>query len=87
MMRSLFFSLGLLLLASCGGEQVAPFARLNGVHGLTHVGTLVFVTSSQGSELRVLDTVPDEALRRLQPGFLRAPNPLALLSIPVLDRR
>ena len=85
-MRSLSWCLGLLLLASCGGESVAPFARLNGVHGLTHVGSLVFVTSAQGSELRVIDSLPDPVLRRDEPGFLRAPNPLNLLSIPVLDR-
>src|SRR5690606_38232707 len=37
-------------------------------------------------ELRVVDTQADPELGREAPGFVRAPNPIALLSIPVVDR-
>lgn len=43
----------------------------------------VFMTSSATNELRVLENFRDGLTGR---GFLRAPNPLETLSIPVLDR-
>ncbi len=69
-----------LLLVACSQQEVEPAARISGTHDLVQVGTLIFVTSADRNELRVLDTTPEV------PGFVRAPNPLEPLSIPVLDR-
>lgn len=69
------------LLAGCSETQaVTTAAGLSGTYDLTVVGNYVFVTSSDRNELRVLDL---EASPR---DFVRAPNPLEPLSIPVLER-
>jgi len=69
------------LMAGCSDTQaVTTAAGLSGTYDLTVVGNYVFVTSSDRNELRVLDL---EASPR---DFVRAPNPLEPLSIPVLER-
>jgi hypothetical protein len=71
------------LVASCTEtDDLAPRSILEGTFDLTRVGSLVFVTSTDRDELRVLELHEDEVER----DFLRAPNPLRPLSIPVLDR-
>ncbi|MCE9672462.1 hypothetical protein LY474_32110 [Myxococcus stipitatus] len=69
------------LSGACSDTQTTTgFAGLSGTYDLTLVGRLVFVTSSDRDELQVLDlgSEPRE--------FIRAPNPLETLAIPVLDR-
>ena len=69
------------LMAGCSDTQaVTTAAGLSGTYDLTVVGSYVFVTSSDRNELRVLDL---EASPR---DFVRAPNPLEPLAIPVLER-
>lgn len=55
-------------------------AGLSGTYDLTLVNDLVFVTSSDRDELRVLDLSVNPKQ------FIPAPNPLEALAIPVLDR-
>lgn len=76
----LALTLGAGLLACSDTDTNATAAGLSGTYDLTLVGRLVFVTSSDRDELRVLDldTSPRD--------YVRAPNPLEPLSIPVLDR-
>ncbi|AEI66542.1 hypothetical protein [Corallococcus macrosporus] len=76
-----------LLLASAGlsgscsaTDATTGFAGLSGTFDVTLANNLVFVTSSDRDELRVLDL--DSNPRT----FIPAPNPLEALSIPVLDR-
>src|SRR5262249_43793710 len=69
-----------LLLAGCSQTQLAPTARIIGTNGLAQVGDLLFVTSTDRAELRALD------LKATTRDFVRAPNPLEPLSIPVLNR-
>ncbi len=78
-----------LALAGCSQTASAPLANMSGTRDLVTVGDFLFVTSSDRSELRVLDLVPpiqrsDEPTRKLE--FVSAPNVLEPLSIPVLDR-
>lgn len=73
-------------LVACGDPNSNVTATLSGVHDVATVGRLLFVTSTQASELRVIDTQSDVTTGRSGPGFVRAPNPIAILSIPVLDR-
>jgi len=68
------------LLAGCSQTQLAPNARIIGTNGMAQVGDFLFVTSTDRAELRVLD------LKASTRDFVRAPNPLEPLSIPVLDR-
>jgi hypothetical protein len=71
------------LLASCTEtDDPAPRSILEGTFDLTQVDKLVFVTSTDRDELRVLELAEDAEAR----DFLRAPNPLQPLAIPVLDR-
>lgn len=76
----LALALGAGLLSCSDVDPAFASAGLSGTYDLTIVGRLVFVTSSDRDELRVLDldAVPRE--------YIRAPNPLEPLSIPVLDR-
>jgi hypothetical protein len=77
----LALALGAGLLAGCSeSETFATAAGISGAYDLTLVDRLVFVTSSDTDELRVLDL--DSEPR----GYVRAPNPLEPLAIPVLDR-
>ena len=76
----LALALGAGLFACSESEIFGSNAGLAGTYDLTIVGPLVFVTSSDRDELRVLDL--DSSPR----DYVRAPNPLEALSIPVLDR-
>jgi hypothetical protein len=71
------------LLAACTEEaQPLPVAGLSGTYDLVLVKDLLFVTSSDRDELRVLELKEKQEER----GYIRAPNPLEPLSIPVLPR-
>lgn len=71
------------LLAGCTEQQLfAPPAGLAGAFDLVRSGDLLFVTSAGRDELRVIDLNTDPDRR----GFMRAPNPLQPLAIPVLER-
>jgi hypothetical protein len=71
------------LVASCTEtDDIAPPAILEGTFDLTRVDSFVFVTSTDRDELRVLELKEDAEER----DFIRAPNLLRPLSIPVLDR-
>ncbi|MCP3144957.1 hypothetical protein [Pyxidicoccus xibeiensis] len=66
---------------ACSDTEVRTgVAGLSGTYDLTLVNDLVFVTSSDRDELRVLDL----SANPMQ--FIPAPNPLEALSIPVLER-
>jgi len=86
MRRITWIPLALLALSACEGQQVRDLARLRGISDMEQVGRYIFVASSHESELRVMDTEADPELGREAPGFVRAPNPIAILSIPVVDR-
>ncbi len=66
--------------ACSDSETQSGIAGLSGTYDLTLVRDLVFVTSADRDELRVLDLAPDPNQ------FVPAPNPLEALAIPVLDR-
>ncbi len=68
------------VLAGCSQSALPPSARIIGTNGLVQVGDFLFVTSTDRAELRALD------LKAKTRDFVRAPNPLEPLSIPVLDR-
>ncbi|MBI3185092.1 MAG: hypothetical protein HYZ28_23395 [Myxococcales bacterium] len=73
--------LAALMLAGCPPQQTATPANISGTVGMLQVGQLLFVTSSDRHELRALDlSIPDTH------DWVRAPNALEPLSIPVLDR-
>ncbi len=77
----LALALGAAGLLSCSeAETFTTAAGISGAYDLTLVNRLVFVTSSDTDELRVLDL---DANPR---DYVRAPNPLEPLAIPVLDR-
>src|SRR5690606_32958521 len=80
------FALLAIAVAGCDGPEIFDAARLKGITDMEQVGRYIFVASSNNSELRVVDTQADPELGREAPGFVRAPNPIALLSIPVVDR-
>ena len=69
------------LTGACSDTEVQTgIAGLSGTYDVTLVNDLVFVTSADRDELRVLD------LRANPKEFIPAPNPLEALAIPVLDR-
>ncbi len=85
MKRRLIVAAGLCAVAAaCSQAQTAQPAKLSGARSMVLVGDLVFVTSTDRNELRVLDLLPPASIQGRQ--FLPAPNPLQPLSIPVLDR-
>ncbi|WP_224248683.1 hypothetical protein [Hyalangium gracile] len=74
-------ALGVGLLSGCSESQTTQTAAgLSGTYDLTSVGSYVFVTSADRNELRVLDLAASPR------DWVRAPNPLEPLSIPVLRR-
>lgn len=82
MRRTLAFALTLAaLVQGCGDAplDLGP-AGLEGAYEIAPGGEFLFATSTNRNELRALDMA---AARR---GFVRAPNPLHPLSIPVVDR-
>ncbi|HSP79318.1 MAG TPA: hypothetical protein VLQ93_12360, partial [Myxococcaceae bacterium] len=71
------------LLSGCTEETEQRIsAQLAGTHDLVLVGERIFVTSTDLNELRVLRLAEQEKDR----DFIRAPNPLKPLAIPVLPR-
>lgn len=72
-----------LALACDDAPTVTGIAGVPGASDVTLAGDLVFVTATDNNELRVIDLAPAEGER---PGFVRAPNPLSPLSIPVAGR-
>ncbi len=92
---SLMVVVGALGSACTEAEESLPAAGLSGTYDVVLVkdperteagdpvqGDLLFVTSTDRNELRVLDLKQQGTER----GYLRAPNPLEALSIPVLER-
>lgn len=71
-----FVVAALFVFAACSQQTARPPARLSGTRTLAVVNDLVFVTSTDRSELR--------AIRSSAQDFVRAPNPLEPLAIPVL---
>jgi len=77
-------ALVLLGLAACQQAAISPSAQIVGLRDMVRVGEFLFITSTERDELRVLDLVTaDTAVPRR---FVRAPNPIQALSIPVLRR-
>lgn len=77
----LCLALGAGVLSACSASQtVQTAAGLSGTYDLTSVGDYVFVTSADRNELRVLN------LSSSPRDWVRAPNPIEPLSIPVLER-
>ncbi len=90
---SLMVVVGALVSACTEEEDSLPRAGLSGTFDVALVAgaqrsatekeaDLLFVTSADRDELRVLELTTDAASR----GYVRAPNPLEALSIPVLPR-
>jgi hypothetical protein len=90
---SLMVVVGALLSACTEEENSLPRAGLSGTFDVALVAgrqlsesqreaDLLFVTSADRNELRVLDLTADAVSR----GYVRAPNPLEALSVPVLPR-
>lgn len=71
-------------LMACQQATVSPSATLVGLRDMVRVGDFMVATSTERDELRVLDleTENTSAPRR----YLRAPNPIQALSVPVLKR-
>jgi hypothetical protein len=68
-----------LCIVACSQQSVPPPAHIVGTDSLVAVNDLLFVTSPGAAELRALD------LKISPRDFVRAPNPLEPLAIPVLD--
>ena len=79
-MKQLFVVLVTALAVGCTQAPVAAAATLVGAHDMVLVDKLLFTTSTDRDELRVLDLVPAAAAGSRQ--YVRAPNPLEALSIP-----
>lgn len=72
--------LGALLIAACSEDLPSIFAGLEGAYVVEHAESVLLVASSANDELRVLD------LTGAAPEFVRAPNPIEALAIPVVDQ-
>ncbi|MCY1014711.1 hypothetical protein [Pyxidicoccus sp. MSG2] len=69
------------LSGACSDSNVTTgIAGLSGTYDLVLSNDLIFVTSSDDDDLRVLD------LSKVPRDFIAAPNPLQALSVPVLER-
>ena len=79
MKRLLVLSLACLA-AGCSQAPIAASATLVGAHDIVLVERLLFTTSTDRDELRVLDLAPP-ALTQGFRQYVRAPNPLEALSI------
>ncbi len=83
-MKQLSVVLAAAMAVGCSAAPIAAPATLFGAHDLVMVDKLLFTTSTDRDELRVLDLVlPAGSTNR---AFIRGPNPLEALSIPVLNR-
>lgn len=85
MRRIVILSLLAALASGCSSQSVAAGATIVGAHDLVQIDTLLFTTSTDRDELRVLDLVPP-GLTVPNRQYVRAPNPIEALSIPVLKR-
>ena len=65
---------------ACSTQNLAPPAQIQGANGLALVGHLLFISSTETNEIKVLD------VGGVTRDFVRAPNPLEPLSISVVDR-
>jgi hypothetical protein len=72
----------LLSLVGCASSGVPPATQLSGTNSVVVVNTLVFVTSTNSNELRVLNLIPTKP--GLPRDFVRAPNPIRPLSVPTI---
>jgi len=79
--KTRYLALLAVALAACSQSGVAPSTQMSGTNSSVVSGSLLFVTSTRSNELRVLDLEPRLGQQR---DFVRAPNPLSPLSIPVL---
>lgn len=70
---------------SCSQQTAAAAANLRGANDIVLIDKLLFTTSTDRDELRVLDLVPANVVLGGR-AYLRAPNPLEALAIPVLGR-
>lgn len=77
MKRFFVAAFALTVFVACSQQTARAPARLAGTHALAVAGKLVFVTSTDRDELRVIDTTQND--------FVRAPNPLEPLAIPVVE--
>ena len=68
-----------LLAVGCTQASSRPAARMQGTYALALAGDLLFVASAERNELRVMDLAASPV------DFVRAPNPLEPLSIPVVS--
>lgn len=75
--------LGSALTMACTQTTEPQTARLLGTHAMALVDRYLFIASTDRDELRVLDMAPPGAVGRR---FVRAPNPIEVLSVPVLAR-
>ncbi|MGQ0508236.1 MAG: hypothetical protein ACT4TC_23300 [Myxococcaceae bacterium] len=78
-----------LALTSCSQQVYEPLASMSGTHDLVTLGDLLFITSTDRSELRVLNLIPpprNDAVVQQKLSFVPAPNILQPLSVPVVDR-
>lgn len=85
MKRFIMWWVGVMVALTCACTQTnitLQAAGLQGAYDLALVNDLLFVTSTANDELRVLTLDADVNKR----GFVRAPNPIEPLSIPVLTR-
>jgi hypothetical protein len=81
-MKWLAFGVAAVWALGCADQQVTlQDARIPGTNDMALVGSLLFVTSTDRSEVKVLD-LKAAPLK----DFVRAPNPLEPLTIPVVDR-
>jgi hypothetical protein len=76
------FLVCLLALLGCAQSGVPPATQLSGTNSVVVVNTLVFVTSTNSNELRVLNLIPTRP--GLPRDFVRAPNPIKPLSVPTI---
>ncbi len=84
MKRSIAFLVVVLALVDCQQTTVSPSAQLVGLRDMVKVGTVIVATSTERDELRVLNLETGDPTQVRK--FLRAPNPIQALSIPVLRR-
>lgn len=68
------------LVLACNDQVTTSVAGVDGTYDIAISGDLLFVTATDQNELRVVN------LAATPPDWVRAPNPLHPLSIPVVDR-
>lgn len=81
-MKTRLLLVSLLALLGCNQSGTPPATQLSGTNSAVVVNTLLFVTSTNSNELRVLNMIPTRP--GLPRDFVRAPNPIRPLSIPTI---